>query len=461
MIRKGEKNMRETKETVKRAMRQAVEKDPATMLVSIPKEVKEELINIARDENSKSLIKFLTDQYYQAQSFRIKAENQARAIYQDADQEATSDYPDFIRIQIHNAKYQEALNKKYLDIVTDNIPVCRWMKSIKGIGPTMSAYLYSRLDPTNRYGSDFISYAGLNDNNVPWLGKDKAKSLVKEIKAEYEELMSQIENIICEIVGADHLDDVKNELLKKMKKDKSLGLDYDDVELVINRTMSKLDKSWGYESVDSYDPDKLVYVYAYSYTASLQHKDIATDAFYNMCARRTKRKVSLIRSGTRNSYERKKEKKKYVSISDVESFLAKPPYNGELKTKMWLISDLFVKNKNRGSMYGELFDQRLAYEMEKNENRDYADQAQRILDTKNITSKKVLETLRDGKLTQAHLVSRARRFAAKLFLSHVYEAMYYDKYHTEAPQTYVIAYLGHHDYVAPEVDYRPFLNGEL
>ena len=452
---------KEREDTVKKIMRRAIDEDPATMIVSVPKDVKDELINIAQDKNSKSLIKFLTDQYYQAQSFRIKAENQARAIYQDADQEATSDYPDFIKIQVHNAKYQEALNKKYLDIVTDSIPVCRWMKSIKGIGPTLSAYLYSRLDPTNRYGSDFISYAGLNNNNVPWLGKEKAKALVKEIKVEYAEIMDQVENVIYEMVGSsDKLEKVKDEFLKKMKKDKSFGLDYDDAELIINRTMSKEDKDWTYESIDSYDDDKLVYMHIFSYTGTLQYKDIATNAFYWLCAKHTGRKISLIKSGAKNAYNKKKDKKKYITISDVESFLAKPPYNTDLKVKLWIVADMFVKNKNRGSMYGQLFDQRLAYEMKKNDNREYADQARHILDTMKINNKKVIETLNDGKLTQSHLVARARRFSAKLFLSHVYEAMYYAQYHEEAPKSYVIAYLDHHDYVAPEVDYHPFIDGE-
>ena len=149
--------------------------------------------------------------------------------------------------------------------------------------------------------------------------------------------------------------------------------------------------------------------------------------------------------------------KKYVTIDDITSFLAKPPYNLELKTKLWLISDIFVKNKNRGSMYGEMYDKRLAYETERNEKLMYKDQAERILKEKNISDKKTKECLESGKLTHAHLVARAKRFAVKLFVSHLYEAMYYDKYHEEAPKTYVIAIKGHHDYIAPEVDYHKYL----
>ena len=454
-IKERNKKMKKDEKT-KVILRSAIDEEPNEMVTRVPKEIKEEIIRLSSDSDSRKLVKFLTDQYYQAQSFRIKAENQARAIYQGVDKEATSDYPDFIKIQIHNAKYQEALNKKYLDIATDSIPICRWMKSIKGIGPTMAAYLYSRLDPTNRYGSDFISYAGLNDNNVPWLGKEKAKALVADARKEQTAILGNLEDLISSIVGEDNLSEVKDEIIKKIKKDKVDSLDYDELELVINRVMSK--KSSGYISLDDYDYDKLLLMNCNSYTSTLIHSDFATDLMYSLCSARTHRKVSLIKKGAENTYAKRNVKKSYVSVSDIESFLAKPPYNKELKTKVWLISTIFVKNKNRGSMYGKLIDQRLQYEEEKNERREYADQAKHILETKNIVKKDVIETLKDGKLTHAHLVARSMRFAVKLFISHVYEAMYYEKYHKEAPQTYVIAYMGHHDYIAPEVDYHQFLD---
>ena len=55
--------------------------------------------------------------------------------------------------------------------------------------------------------------------------------------------------------------------------------------------------------------------------------------------------------------------------------------------------------------------------MEKNENGDYADQAAKKLKDYNITDKKTRETLSSGRLTQAHLVARAKSVAVKVFLS--------------------------------------------
>ena len=49
------------------------------------------------------------------------------------------------------------------------------------------------------------------------------------------------------------------------------------------------------------------------------------------------------------------------------------------------------------------------------------------------------------------------RYAVKLFISHVFEAMYFAEFHEEPPKAYVIQYMGHHDYIAPEVDYKKFI----
>ena len=97
------------------------------METKVSKEIRDELIKLAHS-NDKNMIKFLTDQYYQSQAFRITAENQARSLFQEADKAADKKHPEFIQTQLKNAAYQEALNKKYIDIVTDNIPICVWMK---------------------------------------------------------------------------------------------------------------------------------------------------------------------------------------------------------------------------------------------------------------------------------------------------------------------------------------------
>ena len=443
--------MKRTPEEIKEETMEAV------LETKVSKEVKDELIKLAHS-NDKNMIKFLTDQYYQSQAFRITAENQARSLFQEADKAADKEHPVFIQTQLKNAAYQEALNKKYIDIVTDNIPICVWMKQIKGIGPMMSAYLYSRFEVTDdRYGSDFASYGGLNDNNVPWLGSTKANEVMKGVIGKYKEIITTIHTIIEELVGSENIDTIEKKISREAKKNESNDLSLDEMEEVINVEMQKIDRTWYPVFLIEHDDDGYLSSYADSYTQWLVHEDYATNLIFSLAATAVGRKIDLVKQGTINAYNKKKNKKKYVTIGDITSFLAKPPYNLELKTKLWLISDIFVKNKNRGSMYGEMYDKRLAYETERNEKLMYKDQAERILKEKNISDKKTKECLESGKLTHAHLVARAKRFAVKLFVSHLYEAMYYDKYHEEAPKTYVIAIKGHHDYIAPEVDYHKYL----
>ena len=57
----------------------------------------------------------------------------------------------------------------------------------------------------------------------------------------------------------------------------------------------------------------------------------------------------------------------------------------------------------------------------------------------------------DGKLPKAHVHARARRWVAKLFLSHVHQAMYEDYFGQPAPKPYVFEKCqgGHRHFIAP------------
>lgn len=143
--------------------------------------------------------------------------------------------------------------------------------------------------------------------------------------------------------------------------------------------------------------------------------------------------------------------------------MAKPPYNKNLKVLIYKIEDCIKKQSNRpDSVYGRLFKERLAYERAKNENRDYRDQAMRILSEKNITDKATKECLESGKLTLAHIYRRALRWMAKLMLSHFYEAWYIIE-NNELPRIpYILLHgtvegenvMSHTDYIKPEIPYR-------
>ena len=131
------------------------------------------------------------------------------------------------------------------------------------------------------------------------------------------------------------------------------------------------------------------------------------------------------------------------------------PYNKKLKVVCYKIGTSFHKLcNNEKSMYGRLFRERLQYEMEKNERGDYAEQAARILSEKNFTSdiKKEYEA---GRLPISHIYMRCERYVTKLFISHAFEAAYYNQYGTMPPVPYALCFCeGHTDYIGPEVPYE-------
>ena len=99
----------------------------------------------------------------------------------------------------------------------------------------------------------------------------------------------------------------------------------------------------------------------------------------------------------------------------------KLPYNARLKVLCFKIGESFVKVSGRDdAVYGKLYSQFKAEEIGRNEAGLYAEAARRELTVKkfkaeeSVTKKRLLE----GKLSDAHLHSRAKRRATKIFLSH-------------------------------------------
>lgn len=126
----------------------------------------------------------------------------------------------------------------------------------------------------------------------------------------------------------------------------------------------------------------------------------------------------------------------------------KRPWNANLKTLCWKTGESFVKVKSRESdVYGKIYDARKAYEEAKNERGDYADQAALALVQRKIQEKAAVERLKSGMLLQAHIHERAKRYATKIFLSHLYEVMHRIHHGTPGPIPYVIAHLNHKDMI--------------
>jgi hypothetical protein len=123
----------------------------------------------------------------------------------------------------------------------------------------------------------------------------------------------------------------------------------------------------------------------------------------------------------------------------------KRPWNAKLKTLCWKIGESFVKQSgNPGSQYGKLYRQRKDQEEERNLAGAFADQAARMLETKNFRDDTYAKLYYEaGYLPPAHVHARAKRYAVKLFLAHFWEEWYRRHNGKEPPLPYPIAHLGH------------------
>ena len=101
----------------------------------------------------------------------------------------------------------------------------------------------------------------------------------------------------------------------------------------------------------------------------------------------------------------------------------KLPYNSRLKVLCWKASESFVKVSGKeGAIYGQLYGQFKAKEIEKNEAGLYREVAQRELESKSFKTDTVTKkSLLSGKLSDGHLHARAKRKTVKIFLSHYWQ----------------------------------------
>lgn len=166
----------------------------------------------------------------------------------------------------------------------------------------------------------------------------------------------------------------------------------------------------------------------------------------------------------------------------------KRPWNAELKKLCWKIGDSFVKqSSNPRDVYGKVYRQRKAYEWERNLRGANATAAASSLNEKNFGKdtdarvwlsgqcdpEKARAMLEEGKaptasacksddgtpmLPPAQIDMRARRYAVKLFLSHLHECWYREEYDEAPPKPFAIAMKGHAHYIAPPQSKPSVLN---
>lgn len=130
----------------------------------------------------------------------------------------------------------------------------------------------------------------------------------------------------------------------------------------------------------------------------------------------------------------------------------KKPFNGQLKTLCWKISDSFVKVSGReDAFYGKVYRERKQYEIARNDRGELADQAAAKLEKFKIgKGTDAYKAYSIGRLPPAHIDARARRYAVKLFLSHLHECWWKETHDGELPpKPFAIAIAGHAHYIPP------------
>lgn len=111
----------------------------------------------------------------------------------------------------------------------------------------------------------------------------------------------------------------------------------------------------------------------------------------------------------------------------------KRPWNAKLKTLCWKIGQSFMKFSGREEcFYGKIYRIRKEYEIARNERGDNRELALSLA-PKFGKNTEAYGHLMGGKLPPAQLDARARRYAVKIFISHMHEKWYIMEYGSKPP----------------------------
>jgi hypothetical protein len=129
----------------------------------------------------------------------------------------------------------------------------------------------------------------------------------------------------------------------------------------------------------------------------------------------------------------------------------KRPWNADLKVLCWKAGESFKKVSGReNALYGQMYRQRKAYELERDARGGNAAAAAMSLETKKIQDAGLKAVYESGHLPAGRLDLRATRWAVKLFLSHWHHVAFVERYGENPPKPYILSEdRGHAHYIAP------------
>ncbi len=129
----------------------------------------------------------------------------------------------------------------------------------------------------------------------------------------------------------------------------------------------------------------------------------------------------------------------------------KRPFNAQLKLYCYYLGESFVK---QGNFYRKVYRDRKVYETEMNEKCAYADQARDYAAKINYKpGSNPFKLAAEGKFAPFVLHNRARRYAVKLFLSHLH-SVWREGLGLTVARPFAIEHLGHGRMIFPPLDDR-------
>jgi hypothetical protein len=124
--------------------------------------------------------RFIVDTYYRMQDARIRNQGQIRAISQKADEGETHFVLSFF---LKNFEILENQMKHTLQAYAESSVPGRWLKSICGIGPVISAGLLAHVDVTRaKYAGQVWRYAGICNPKVDKWEKGQKRPFNQKLK---------------------------------------------------------------------------------------------------------------------------------------------------------------------------------------------------------------------------------------------------------------------------------------
>ena len=124
----------------------------------------------------------------------------------------------------------------------------------------------------------------------------------------------------------------------------------------------------------------------------------------------------------------------------------KRPYNARLKTICtYKLGECFVKTcNNEKGFYGKLYAAKKLEYAAKNDAGGFSEKAASEIESKGSKMQKTqrIEHWKQGKIAPAHVHDMSRRWAVKMFISHLHEVMHWDWYNAAPPAPYIIEHPG-------------------